>query len=58
MLSRSEAIIPSELVVEIVPHLFLSKVSAYDENVHHANCSYFAVSDIEALQQANIDLSF
>jgi integrase len=58
MVSRNEAIIPSELEVEVVPQLFLSKVGAYDENFHHSNHSYFIVSDIEALQQANIDLSF
>lgn len=58
MVSISEAAIPSELVVEILPNLFLSRVGAYDENTHQANNSFFVVSDLEALQEANIDLSF
>jgi len=58
MISSTEAAIPSELVVETIPNLFLSKVGAYDENANHTDNAYFFVSDIEALQQANIDLSF
>ncbi|MGZ4161526.1 MAG: hypothetical protein ACXVNF_12145 [Neobacillus sp.] len=58
MATRNEAAIPSELVVEIVPQLFLATVRAYDQSFHNPNYSYFIVSDTDALQQAGIDLSF
>ncbi|MBF6650715.1 tyrosine-type recombinase/integrase [Methylobacter sp. BlB1] len=58
MLSHDITTIPGEVSVEIVPQIFLSEIGAYDQNDENPNHFYFVVSDIDALEQEKIDLSF